>query len=197
MNKLKIYTIKEDYIHYLRKVDDNVLINKKERRPYVGIVYQINNYSYYIPLTSPKPKHAAMSNCEDFHKLNGGRYGAINFNKMIPVPDNVLIETDIHNTESQSYKGLLGRQYISIKSIQNTIFRKSEELYTIFFTDDSKLTPHSLKVKNRCCRFDLLEIACLTYLNEFSGFNNDESNLGNITRNIAVTINEESNIDST
>ncbi len=52
---------------------------------------------YYAPLTSPKPKHLKMKNGKDFRKINGGQYGAINFNNMIPVPDSALLLIDIAN----------------------------------------------------------------------------------------------------
>lgn len=83
---MRLYRIKQEYIDYLRTEEPKVLENKNERRPYIGIILFINNITYYVPLSSPKNKYKTMKNTKDFHKIAGGVYGAINFNKMIPVP---------------------------------------------------------------------------------------------------------------
>ena len=59
--------------------------NKKGKRPYVGVVLEIDGIKYYTPFTSPKEKHRKMKNTKDFRKINQGIYGAINFNNMIPL----------------------------------------------------------------------------------------------------------------
>lgn len=53
-NNLKIYYLKNDYIDYLRQFDNKVAYNKNSTRPYVGIVYRINEFNYFAPLSSPK-----------------------------------------------------------------------------------------------------------------------------------------------
>lgn len=79
MKKLKLYKISEKYIHFLREVDPvNVKYNKKERRPYVGVVLEIQQFFYFAPLASPKPKHLTMKNSLDFIKIDGGTLGVIN-----------------------------------------------------------------------------------------------------------------------
>ena len=45
---MKVCKIKEDYINYLRTKESKVLTNKNEKRPYIGVVYIINNLNYYI-----------------------------------------------------------------------------------------------------------------------------------------------------
>ncbi len=58
MDPLKLYEISEEYIAYLRSFDRLVFSAKEEdrihTRKYLGIVHTINNYDYYIPLSSPK-----------------------------------------------------------------------------------------------------------------------------------------------
>ena len=82
---MKFYNIKDEYINYLKKYDAKVADNKKGKRPYVGVVLEIDGIKYYTPFTSPKEKHRKMKNTKDFRKINQGIYGAINFNNMIPV----------------------------------------------------------------------------------------------------------------
>lgn len=54
---MKFYNVKDDYIQFLRNYDIKVAENKYESRPYVGVVFQIGEISYYAPFTSPKAKH--------------------------------------------------------------------------------------------------------------------------------------------
>ena len=58
-NKLKIVKINSDYCDYLRKYDIRVPYNagSKELRPFVGVLFCVNNIEYFAPLSSPKPKH--------------------------------------------------------------------------------------------------------------------------------------------
>ena len=160
---IKLYNVKDDYIDYLRKFDHKVLMNKKETRPYVGVVLVINNMKYYVPLMSPKGKFAHMHNAKDFHKIAGGRYGAINFNKMIPVIDDALIIMDIDKEPDLRYKSLLQNQYRELSKIIDTIMMKSASIYNLFIIDDKDLSSSDIRVKERCCNFMLLEEKLLEY----------------------------------
>lgn len=84
---MKLYNVTDAYVDYLRQFDSKVPDNKAEKRPFVGIVFSINGYNFFAPLSSPKPKHRGMKNMPDFHKINSGLQGAINFNNMIPIPN--------------------------------------------------------------------------------------------------------------
>lgn len=70
MKKLKLYFIDTNYINYLRKYDKRVAYNKVPSRPYVGVVYMYNNFNYFAPLSSPKPKHIQLKdNALDIFKI--------------------------------------------------------------------------------------------------------------------------------
>ena len=87
--RFKLVIIDKNYCDYLRKYDSKVPYNfdKKQNRPFVGVLFKINNVSYFAPLSSPKPKHLKMHNAIDFLKIDNGNLGAINFNNMIPVKE--------------------------------------------------------------------------------------------------------------
>ena len=101
---MKFYNIKDEYINYLKKYDAKVADNKKGKRPYVGVVLEIEGIKYYTPFTLPKEKHRKMKNTKDFRKINQGIYGAINFNNMIPVVDSALLLIDIDAMEFYNIK---------------------------------------------------------------------------------------------
>ena len=50
--------VRDEYINYLRTSYPNVYSNKQETRVhtrrYVGVVINVEDYNYYIPLSSPK-----------------------------------------------------------------------------------------------------------------------------------------------
>ena len=66
MSELKLYEISEEYISYISTVEKNVFSSKENERnhtrKYLGIVYSINGYNYYIPLSSPKNSDYRMEN---------------------------------------------------------------------------------------------------------------------------------------
>jgi len=160
---MRLYNVKNDYINYLRGFEPKVLFNKDEKRPYVGVVHTINNTAFYVPLSSPKAKFSFMKNSKDFHKIAGGKYGAINFNKMIPVDKNSLIEMDINNEPDEDYRTLLKNQFKELIDMKDIIYRKSQNIYTLFSSKE-KLSPNDAKVKERCCDFALLEQKAKEYI---------------------------------
>lgn len=144
---MKFYNIKDDYVQFLRSYDSRVAENKKGQRPCVGVVFEINDIKYYAPFTSPKPKHQQMKNGKDFRKIDHGRLGAINFNNMIPVPDNALILKDIDNESDRPYRRLLQNQYKAIKADQAAIQKTAENLRDLIFTSDNVLSIMTNKSK--------------------------------------------------
>ena len=162
---IKLYNVQEDYIDYLRETDQNVLMNKNAHRPYVGVVLEVNTVKYYIPLMSPKPKHSNMRNSKDFHKIAEGKYGAINFNKMVPVCETELTEIDIDNESDPNYRSLLRNQFKELLNIKDIILRKSQNIHNLFLSDNKDLSPNDIKIKERCCNFPLLEEKMHEYIN--------------------------------
>lgn len=166
------YMVDADYCDYLRKSDPCVpyTMEQKATRPFVGIVFSVNNVHYYAPLTSPKPKHLRMKNQVDFLKIKGGEWGAINFNNMIPVhPDSLIkVEMKILETDSQAdraYKNLLSNQLSWCNSHRETILKQAEKLYRLII--DGKAWDILVR---RCCNFSLDETLCIAYAAErFSG----------------------------
>jgi len=154
---MKFYHITDEYINFLRSYDSKVSKNKNESRPYVGVVVQINDIKYYAPFTSPKQKHLKMKNGKDFRKIQGGQYGAINFNNMIPVPESALILIDIKNEPDLKYRRLLQNQYKSVIADLEMITNTASKLRKLVLTDDEQLSEYDRRIKSRCCDLKLLE----------------------------------------
>ena len=160
----KIVKVNSDYCDYLRKYDNKVSYNAglKDLRPFVGILFVINDKEYFAPLSSPKAKHKLLKNTIDLIKIKDGKYGVINFNNMIPVKSNNYEEFDLNkktNDKKEKYRiDLMSNQLRWLTFNKKEIYTKSKLLYDLYIND--KL-PKS--VKNRCCNFSLLEQICEEY----------------------------------
>lgn len=164
IKNLKLVKVDTKYCDYLRKFDKRVVYNKysKELRPFVGILFTIDECLYFAPLSSPKKKHLKMKNTIDFYKIDDGKLGAVNFNNMIPVKeeyyDVILLYKDIFDDEEQKYQELLKDQFNWLNKHYNQIKNISKKLYDLY--NSNKLP---ISIKERCCNFKLLEDKCLEY----------------------------------
>lgn len=160
---MKLYNVTNDYVDFLKSFDSKVPDNKDPKRPFVGVIFTIDGNNFFAPLSSPKPKHLKMKNGSDFHKINSGHQGAINFNNMIPIPNSELILIDIQAIPDENYRNLLNAQLRFINSIQDILKKKAEKLYRLVDSDDSTLSNHQLQIKKRCIDFILLLEQCRLY----------------------------------
>lgn len=161
---LEIVNIDEEYCNYLRQYDSKVTYNfgEKKNRPYVGVLFNIENMEYFVPLSSPKQKHLTMKNTLDFFKLDNGKLGAINLNNMIPVTRNNynLVDFDKKNKSNSDIKYLLllENQLSYLNANYFSIINKAIKLYYLYNEDR---LPNN--IKDRCCNYPLLEEKCNEY----------------------------------
>ncbi len=170
--KLNLYSISDNYIKYLRKFDDKIYDNKEEirthERKYLGIVLTVNEFNYYIPMSSPK-----KSDYLDFDKKiirndtktiirihdNNRLYGTLRISNMIPVPITELEPYIISNEDDLKYREvILGKlRYINnnsdrivkyVKTVYNQKIRDIDVGY-IKNTVDFKLLEEKLKEWNK------------------------------------------------
>ena len=52
--RLKFYTVNDEYIQYLSDFDKHVSWNKEQKRPYIGVVLKVEEKLYFAPLYSYK-----------------------------------------------------------------------------------------------------------------------------------------------
>ncbi len=153
-----------EYCNYLRKYDSKVSYNMgdKKNRPFIGVLFWIEDMEYFAPLSSPKAKHLKMRNTIDFVKIDGGKLGAINFNNMIPVKPNNYKIVDLNkknlSKEDNEYQDLLKDQLTWLNKNRLQILFKADRLYDYYLAG---FLPDN--IKNRCCNFKLLEEKCAEY----------------------------------
>lgn len=161
---LKIVKIDSKYCDFLRKYDSKVPYNagKKELRPFIGVLFMVENCEYFAPLSSPKEKHKRLRNNLDIIKIKNGEYGVVNFNNMLPVNKN---NYEVFNLNKKT-KNIIEMHKIELMNNQlrwltlnkKKIYKKSSILYNLYKNGKLKES-----IKARCCNFPLLEEKCKTY----------------------------------
>ena len=169
--RIKWYIVNKEYVDYLKRYDEKIQnINyKNSSKPYIGIILSINNFDYYVPISSAKPKHYSMNENTDFVKITDGNkiLSAINLNNMIPI-----FESDItmlnygelsryflfkDKTSELKYISLLRREIFFINNRSRDLLERAKSLYEIKYN-----TPYT-SMARRCCDFNLLEEKCIEY----------------------------------
>jgi protein AbiQ len=170
MDTLKIYHVKEEYIKYLRIFDNKVTIVKDEgkARPYVGIVFEINEYKYFAPFSSPEKdsngeineeykKRYGKNSIVTYEKIEDLKYGTIKINNMIPIHESQLIYFKIDDIIDEKYRNILQDQFIYCDNNKERILNKANKLYKLVTIYKNA---HFISVS---CNFKLLEQKCLEY----------------------------------
>lgn len=161
METLRVYKVSEQYIRFLNSRDSKVQYNKGVKRPYVGVVFTFGGYKYFVPMESPKPNHASIKPGKHIIKIDGGKYGLLGFNNMIPVHKDALIEFDINAEKDVKYRELLKRQVSWCNSRKADILNHAQMTY---FDVTNKTNKFLMGIS---CDFKALEAACRTYKKDF------------------------------
>ena len=172
-SELYFITLTSSYLKYLGIYENKVSL--KVNRPFIGIVFKINNKEYFAPLSSPKEKHKKMKTNIDFFKIDKGNLGIINFNNMIPVINNDLCRKKLDlkmlskslNTEDIKYFRLLKNQLKYCEKNKNIIFAKAEKIYNIFTKNFEELSESQKKMYRRVNNFKVLESASKEFEKEY------------------------------
>ena len=151
-----VVTISEEYMSLLQKRDAEVkdTVKDKKTRPYVGILFTIDKRNYFAPLTTRKPKHETMKDNLDINILrarNNKCIGAIDFAKMIPVPDSQIEKINFaqrKETHPKSFNILLNQLY-AVNKMKPLLVEKAEKLYQRYI---DKTLPRN--IRNHCVNFE-------------------------------------------
>lgn len=158
MERLKFYNIDDEYISYLYQFDIRVPYNKNSKRPYIGIIFNINGITYFAPMFSPKQQHSTYKSNATHINITDN-LGMIKLNNMIPVNKEDLRYIDFNKIKDKKYKNLLIQQNNFIQLNADRIRNTAIKLYK-FVTVDKKTFFTKL-----CCDFILLEEKCREYKN--------------------------------
>ncbi len=180
-DNLGFYNVDTRYLQYLNTIEPEVQFTQEKdytQKPFLGILVIIDTYTYFIPLTSGKPKHAKWKNVGPAHYLIYEQvpkaelrkrdiyksisetdalqiFAALDLKKMIPVADGLYSRIEFAKLEDQKYADLLEKEYRFCQKIQDGILSKVTQIYR-----EQKETG---KVYPMYCNFSRLEDACNQY----------------------------------
>ena len=160
---LELFHINGDYVKYLKSFDNNVqnnYDNSVRKKPYVGVVLNMNGKDYFAPLTSPKDKHLKLRDSDPTTfkiKHNGKFIGSVLLNNMIPVRKEFISKIDINSIQDRVYQDLLRKDYRVLSANKDNIENKANVLYKNVI---ERKNPYFSKVS---CDFKKLESACDNY----------------------------------
>ncbi len=157
MARLRIYRVQDKYISFLHSRDIRVQYNKGQRRPYVGVVLLVGEFKYFVPMESPKRNHENIKSGKHIFRLDGGRYGLLGFNNMIPVCDEALIPVDIDAEPDPQYASLLRHQASFINNNRAAILEHASQTYYDVVNHQNGF------LESISCDFKKLERACSQY----------------------------------
>ena len=179
MEELKIYSVSDAYIEYLRKKNPNVYSNKvgnrTHTRKYVGVVIEMAGYKYYIPMSSPKDSdyqvagvgkvikksivpimRMVIKNSKGEKELKG----TLRISHMIPVPEKELELFDLDNEKDEEYKDLVQNEVVFIRKHREKIIGNAKLLYK-----QKKLGDSTAGYVKSALDYSALEKLCDTYSN--------------------------------
>lgn len=140
--KLNLYSVSDKYIKYLRQFDNKIYDNKEDmrthERKYLGVVLTVNEYNYYIPMSSPKKsdyldydKKIIRSDTKTIIRIHDGNrlYGTLRISNMIPVPITELEPYMISNEADSKYKEVILGELRYINSNASKIIKYAKIVY--------------------------------------------------------------------
>ena len=163
-NKLDFYIAGASYVKYLQDAEaekrgfsrvPNMTYSDKYKPKFLcGIVLQVNDVDYYVPVTSYKQQKP-----DNFLIVadNGHIVSSLRFNYMFPVPKEMVTVRIIADEPDLAYRALLAQELRYCIKNQETIQRLAERTYKrVLLGKDLGLVENS-------CDFLYLEKKCLEY----------------------------------
>lgn len=161
---LKLYKVSKEYMNFLNEADFRVPKVEEYESDLVGTVVDLDEYSYFIPLTTHKFKHKLIKNSIDVIKLDEGKLGVLNLNNMVPVTNNDVEMIDINNQNLNSTydiknKILMNKQVrcLNREKVKEKIIKQANRLHKLVLNNSNE------KLNKKCCDFALLEAKCDRY----------------------------------
>ena len=162
--KLNLYSISDQYIKYLRQFDDKIYDNTEEvrnhERKYLGVVLTVNDFNYYIPMSSPKKtdyldfdKKIIRNDTKTIIRIHEGDrlYGTLRISNMIPVPITELKPYIIADEADLKYKQVILGELRYINTNGTKIIKYAKTVY------NQKIKNMHIGYINNTVNFKLLE----------------------------------------
>lgn len=152
MNDIRIYSVSDRYISYLRSDErlKNVFENKTDSRihtrKYLGAVFSKGEFRYFIPFSSPKKTDYIISGdgsrtirksivpiirmtTKDTVTGEIELKGTLKLSNMIPVPFSELTPYDTSQEQDVNYRLIVQKEWDFIRSHSSLIYKNAQIIY--------------------------------------------------------------------
>ena len=125
-----------------------------------GIIFELNNHTYFAPLNSPKPAHDKYDDNATYMRIIDGKeiLGLIRFNNMLPIDKKYLTYINFDDIKDYRYRKLLSKENRFIQKYTKEIRKRANQLYKIVTVEKRPF------FVNLSCDFKLLEEKAKEYI---------------------------------
>ena len=171
---VEIIDVDDKYIEWLRETFPNVLdpkvFHRIHTRKYVGVLFQISEFNYFAPFSSPKAKDFCKNGSikkDSIFSLhmtkdekNGSKIllGTIKLINMIPVPSEFQRQYILDDEADEQYKNLVLDEKKWINKNQAKIQSKARTLYFFKKNERKNLNEVNKKIYNSILPFEMIEL---------------------------------------
>ena len=169
---LRLYSISDRYIAYMRKQVPNVYdpheYYRIHSRKYVGVVIMIKGIRYFAPLSSPKQTdydqegkiRPSTLTILRLTRNNGGvqrLLSTLRISHMIPVPDSEITYYDVKKETDLAYKDLVEDELRWIEHNDREIISKAKRVYYLKMNEEKTRNYQNHKMIDAILPFKKLE----------------------------------------
>jgi len=165
MKTLSFYDVDKEYVKYLQQIEIDLrgfsrvpsMDYEGEQKFLCGVVLEISDFKYYVPVTSYKQKQSEniliVIESDKYNKVKG----SLRFNYMFPVSDEYITERIIKNETNIKRRLFLNTQLKFCIDNANQIYNQAKRTYTVITKKLNKV------LLDNACMFKELEEACKNY----------------------------------
>ena len=185
---IRIVEISDEYVNYLKTYFYSTMLDNKEgrrihSRKYIGIVFEINGFKYFAPLSSPKKSdYNSDGSIRSSSKIvlrmvanvktSPYLLGTIKLNNMIPVPESEITEYNFNHESDSKYKDLIHNELIWIQRNTTSIQKAAKRIYSIKINEQASISDTNRKFYESILSFQEAEKMCLEYRRPTSSVEN-------------------------
>lgn len=170
MENLSFYNVPSAYVNYLRDFETNIRgfshvplvdyeLHNRKGKFFCGIVLQINDHQYYVPVSSNIRNHQNTF----YLYQRGRRISSLRFDYMFPVPQEIISVYDLSKEPDRNYVALVDEELSICRSNAPIIRKMAFQTYIELAAPERNLT---VERREHSCDFRLLEGACDIYRQE-------------------------------
>ena len=173
---MKIVEVSDRYINYLKEYFPKTLLDNKQgcrkhTRKYLGVIFKINEYNYFAPLSSPKKsdylengaiRKSSVSIIRMTRIYNNKvvLLGTIKLNNMIPVPQSEIIIYNIEHERDKKYQDLIKNEQFWIQRNTDKIIKQGLNLYNNKINEKNLINVKNFKFYESIIPFKEAELKC-------------------------------------